>query len=444
MQEKQYYVYTHARPGTTDIHGVYYIGKGLKYRTTDFVKRNPHHKNITNKYGRENIIVRRIPCTDETHAFKLEVEMIAAMKRLGVNLANMTDGGEGTSGWVPHLEWRLKRAYHMRGKKHTPESLAKMREARSKQVFSVETRKKISESIKNLPQEVKDKIKAASANRPPVTDETRKKQSIARMLWLETHNAYRPTEEQRRRSSELRMGKKLSEEARANLREKRKAYVMPEGLREKFRQLGKERGFSPETRAKIAETRRLKSEALRLDKLLNPRPPRPKKPRKPKSEWKQRSPVSEETKQKLREANIGKKASDATKAKMSATHKQRQAENPRSAETRAKLAYNAANVSEETKAKRNATRAAKKALIPEDERLRVEKERRDLKNKKRRERKEARRLAEGIKPRPADCWERTAATRKANRDPNLTPEHIAKLDARCAKRAANKAQKLNP
>lgn len=90
-QGKHFYVYTHSRPDGR----VFYVGKGCGRRAWNFTKgRNPKHLAIINKYGVKNIIVAIHSCASEAAAFELEIEMIAGLK----GLANMTDGGEGTSG----------------------------------------------------------------------------------------------------------------------------------------------------------------------------------------------------------------------------------------------------------------------------------------------------------------------------------------------------------
>jgi len=429
---KDYFVYTHSKPNGD----IFYVGKADHNRVKHVNRKsNPRHCNIVNKHGKENIVIKSMLCRSEQHAFDLEVKLIKALRDGGADLCNVTDGGSGASGWNPPQWWRDNQAARMRNFKHTPETLAKISAANKGKVLSAETRAKVSLGLKNMSPENRAKVTASFAKRPPPSSETKFKMS-------KSQQGRKHSADTLKKMSESQIGRVFSPSHREKLRIANLGKSLTEETKQKLREssLKEGRGFTSEIRAKIEETRKIKRELLVAERLLNPveKKIRPSPPRKPKSEWKKAPPHSEETKQKLREANLGKKASPEVKAKMSESHKNR--EKTYSAETRAKLAYNAANVSEETKSKRSATRAAKKALIPEDERLRIEKERRDLKNKKRRERKGARRLAEGVKPRPADCWERTAATRKANRDPNLSPEKIKQLDARCAKHKAKKLQ----
>jgi hypothetical protein len=125
----QFYVYTHARPNTTDVHGIFYVGKGNGCRAFRLknTKRSIYHQNIVNKYGEKNIIVRKLNCKDENHSFKMEVEIISILRRIGVTLANLTDGGEGPVGYKFTDEQLLK--VRGRGSKHTPETILKLKDA---------------------------------------------------------------------------------------------------------------------------------------------------------------------------------------------------------------------------------------------------------------------------------------------------------------------------
>lgn len=89
-------VYIHSKPNGDP----FYIGKGRINRAKEFSvsRRNAHYNNIVSKYGRENIVIKIIPCTNEKEAFELEKVHIIIARMGGYDLANYTDGGEGASG----------------------------------------------------------------------------------------------------------------------------------------------------------------------------------------------------------------------------------------------------------------------------------------------------------------------------------------------------------
>jgi excinuclease UvrABC nuclease subunit len=70
----EFCVYIHKRPDGDP----FYVGKGRTRRANEFApsRRTLHHKNIIAKYGRDNIIVEIIPCSNEEEAFALEVKTI--------------------------------------------------------------------------------------------------------------------------------------------------------------------------------------------------------------------------------------------------------------------------------------------------------------------------------------------------------------------------------
>lgn len=93
-----FYAYIHARPDTADASGVFYVGKGMGSRYKALPVRNRHHGFVLAKHGADNILIGRVPCSSEQIAFDLERGLIKCLRRAGVALSNMTDGGEGSSG----------------------------------------------------------------------------------------------------------------------------------------------------------------------------------------------------------------------------------------------------------------------------------------------------------------------------------------------------------
>lgn len=131
---------------------IFYVGKGSERRTRiKERKSNPHHCHIVSKYGKESIIVKSMLCRNEQHSLDLEVRMIAALRNGGVKLVNLTDGGEGVSGFVISKETRAKLSES--AKKRPPMS----EDARKKigyfnkgKITPIETRLKMSASMKGL------------------------------------------------------------------------------------------------------------------------------------------------------------------------------------------------------------------------------------------------------------------------------------------------------
>lgn len=145
------YIYEHIRP---DTNAVFYVGKGTDKRMHSKHRRNAHWNSIVRKAGGFTVreVVRH---EDEEFVFLAEQERINQLKRLGIKLANKTDGGEGPSGYrhteaTKRLiaELQMGGKHHAYGKpmlKHTKEALLKANKGRP---LSEEHRKKVSEAGK--------------------------------------------------------------------------------------------------------------------------------------------------------------------------------------------------------------------------------------------------------------------------------------------------------
>lgn len=75
-----------------------------------------------------------------------EMWWIRKLKEMGARLTNNTIGGDGVTG-LP-LETRQRMRMTWVGRKHKPETIQKLKEARAKRVTSEETKRKMSESQK--------------------------------------------------------------------------------------------------------------------------------------------------------------------------------------------------------------------------------------------------------------------------------------------------------
>lgn len=109
------YVYLHIKKLTGE---PFYIGKG--YYNRAFVKgkkRNKWWNNIVNKYGLEIIFLATN--LTEQEAIDLEIKFIKEIGRrdLGLGpLINLTDGGEGTRGYIPSKEKNKNHSDMMKGR----------------------------------------------------------------------------------------------------------------------------------------------------------------------------------------------------------------------------------------------------------------------------------------------------------------------------------------
>lgn len=141
----------------------FYVGKGNKSRLTA-QERNDVWSNIVQKHG----FKRRIVVFETLHeqwAFDKEVELIALFKtnmhRVGHWGANLTDGGEGSSGykhtehalkqmraakvgWKPSAELLKKASDANKGRKRSADAVKRSADAHRGQKRSLETRHRLS------------------------------------------------------------------------------------------------------------------------------------------------------------------------------------------------------------------------------------------------------------------------------------------------------------
>lgn len=180
-------------------------------------------------------------CENEIQALATEVRLIALFRTVGFNLTNLTNGGDGVSGYVPTPEARAKIGAAHKGRAVSPETCAKLKAAGKGRVFSEETRAKISISNtgKVMPPETRAKLSAWERTpeiraRMAASQRGRKASAETRAKMSASH-----TPEERARKSAYMLGRVLSEETRA-----------------KMSAASRGRMHTPEARAKIGATHR--------------------------------------------------------------------------------------------------------------------------------------------------------------------------------------------
>lgn len=99
-----FYVYEHIR---LDDGSVFYVGKGRHRRFKSTNGRNQYWRRVVKKCGgfEFRFVAKNL---SESEAFDLEVSHIDRLKKSGVKLTNLTNGGEGPSGIIPTDEHKRK------------------------------------------------------------------------------------------------------------------------------------------------------------------------------------------------------------------------------------------------------------------------------------------------------------------------------------------------
>ena len=175
-----HYTYLHL---TKDTNKIFYIGKGSGNRAFSENRRNKYWKNIVAKHGFTSEILAN--WNTEKEALNHEKVLIACFKDMGYQLANLTDGGEGISGFK-HSE-RTKKIVSQThsGKKISSDHIEKI---------------KISSTGRKHTKETKEYLKKINTgeNNP--------------MYGIGCMKGKKHTEETKRKLSEKKMGWKMSDE----------------------------------------------------------------------------------------------------------------------------------------------------------------------------------------------------------------------------------------
>lgn len=153
-----FYVYEHIRNDTLK---PFYIGKGNGKRAFSKRDRTAYWQNVVNKA--DGFTVQYLAQdVDEEFAFLLEVEAIDAYRKRGITLVNLTDGGEGITGFKHSDATKRLLSEKQKGKghPHTPESIEKIRQANTGVVFSSDRKEKIRKKAvgRKMPTHVKERL----------------------------------------------------------------------------------------------------------------------------------------------------------------------------------------------------------------------------------------------------------------------------------------------
>lgn len=198
-----YYVYAHYRPNDEI---PFNIGKGKARRAWSKDRQNRWWHNIVNKYNGFDVCLLH-ENLKEYDALRLEAMYINAYGRADQGkgpLVNMTDGGEGMSGYKAPLEVRQAQSIRQTGK-----SLPKGRKHK---------------------EETKQKMRAYQSSRPsrgPVTEETKQKLRIAGMgnqnakghKQISHMRGKRHTEEANQKNREAHLGRRMAADTKLKMKE---------------------------------------------------------------------------------------------------------------------------------------------------------------------------------------------------------------------------------
>ncbi len=150
MTKGGFYTYAHFKADTREI---FYIGKGRGNRANSSSGRSKFWMSVANKHGFTVEVLSFWEC--ELDAFAHEKFLIGALRSIGVRLCNMTDGGEGVSGYKMDDETIKRRARSIWIAMQNPESKRKKSESLSRafkgKKFSEERKRQMSERKKGKP-----------------------------------------------------------------------------------------------------------------------------------------------------------------------------------------------------------------------------------------------------------------------------------------------------
>jgi len=169
-------VYIHRKATGDNAGDVFYVGFASKESRAKDTRRydQPKWMNFYKKYGRLVETVERFEVAED--AFALERYLILSYRACGVDLANITDGGEGVVGWEHSEETKLRMSESHKRVVHTEEWNRNSAIARTGAKRSDESRARMSAGQKTRirTEEELQRLRTAAVGRV-VSEETREK-----------------------------------------------------------------------------------------------------------------------------------------------------------------------------------------------------------------------------------------------------------------------------
>ena len=177
----------------------FYIGKGSgdRYKIIGHIStinQSAFLKNKINKIGRENVRIYflHINLTEEK-AFQWEkywINYIGRRDKKEGTLCNLTDGGDGVSGFKHSDETKRKIGIHFKGKSLPKETKLKVSNTLKGRVFTEEWKQKISKNKKGIqiPEERKERISKTLLGHIRTEESKRKESQTLTMYWQDRWN----------------------------------------------------------------------------------------------------------------------------------------------------------------------------------------------------------------------------------------------------------------
>lgn len=327
MSGSIFYVYQHRRK---DDGRIFYVGKGKGKRAYSLV-RGLFWKRVVAKHG---FIVEFLK-TDltEEDAFALEIETIRLYRSQDIELINLTDGGEGTTGRVTsdesrvrYRESRLGNKNPMFHKTHSDEIKQRIsqasKESHSKPGYTASLAQKLKGIVRS--DSTKEKIRKFRTGKHH-SAETKQKLSLSKKGKPSGRKGAELSDSTKSLLRQINLGKKLSQETKNKIGESSRGRRLTEDAKKKISEANKGRISvrRGQTGFKTSEATKEKLRQLNLGKQLSAETRQRMSEAQKKAHAKGKRVVSEETKQKIREKLQGKKLSEETRKKMSDSQKER-------------------------------------------------------------------------------------------------------------------------